>query len=107
MFVATARGDTTVCSKLFLKRNGLRALGDHARGKNSEKGIIFLVPEGRLGDGYMHGFHRERSGDSFTLAYRTLSHHVILRILGYTGNSIDSTAERLPLPEKAIEEAAG
>jgi len=49
-------GGAAVGGELFLKGGGDRTLGDHARGKNSENSVALLVPEGRLGDGYVHGF---------------------------------------------------
>jgi hypothetical protein len=51
---ATAWG-TAVGGELFLKGGGDRTLGDHAGGEDSENGVVLLVPEGRLGDGYVHG----------------------------------------------------
>ena len=43
---------TIVGGGLFFERGGDRTLGDHAGGEN---GATLLVPEGRLGDRYMHG----------------------------------------------------
>jgi len=53
--------DTAVSGEFFLKRGGLRALGDHAGGEDGEDGVILLVPEGGLGDRYVHGFSSSRS----------------------------------------------
>jgi hypothetical protein len=48
-------GGAAVGGELIFKGGGDRTLGDHARGKNSENSVALLVPEGRLGDGYVHG----------------------------------------------------